>query len=53
MDDVIDGDVDWDRQIGRQRVLAAFATAGAVPARRRAFGARVRALIALRRPITG
>jgi hypothetical protein len=53
MDDVIDCDADWDRQIRRRRMLAAFASARAVPARRRALGARVRVLIALRRPTTG
>ena len=52
MNDEIDCGVDWERQIRRQRVLAALATARSARARRK-VGARVRAMIALRRPVIG
>ena len=52
MEDAIDSEAGLDRQRRRQRLLSALADARAVRGRQRVLGAKVRVLIALRRPVT-
>ncbi len=52
MDDSIDGEAGLDRQRRRQRLLAALADGRAARARQRVLDAKVRVMIALRRPVT-
>jgi hypothetical protein len=52
MDDSIDSEAGLDRQRRRQRLLSALTDARVERARQRVLGAKVRVLIALRRPVT-